>query len=200
MIVFEHTDAVDLGRYLHRQRLSFSDKVDLLRNLAYLAGRCHDRRVAHGNLRLENVLVGRNRELSLVDFESSVQVSSGRPSRFFREFSDSEFTAPEILARRPYDRKLALAVLGFWGVCGLIEAVSADVWSLGVVFYRVLYGRLPFRSLCQRFLKKYIIKDEICFPPNSKCSEILLIKGMLHKTPGMRMSLSEVLKSTHNAD
>ncbi|XP_022542351.2 testis-specific serine/threonine-protein kinase 6 [Astyanax mexicanus] len=96
----------------------------------------HKQNIAHRDLKCENVLLTADNQVKLIDF------GFGRFSRGFpdltREFCCTPaYAAPEVLLKRPYDPK------------------KADVWSLGVILYWMVVGRLPFQNWfdfpgCQR--------------------------------------------------
>ncbi|KAL3243698.1 hypothetical protein MRX96_020086 [Rhipicephalus microplus] len=67
------------------------------------------------------------------------------------EFHDGEsagtipYMAPEILKRRPYGR-------------------AADWWSAGIVFYKLMTGRVPFRGKSKQLLRERIITSPLKWP------------------------------------
>ena len=89
------------------------------------------------------------------------------------------FLAPECLEPTPFD------------------AVSADIWALGVCLYNMVFGRIPFFSKLSRFdLYRMIREDELTIPEEPNVSNCVkeLIKLMLAKDPTKRISLAKVRK------
>ncbi|KAM7304743.1 microtubule-associated serine/threonine-protein kinase 3-like [Ixodes scapularis] len=97
--------------------------------------------------------------IKVIDFDTT-KVCNGHftkhPLRgYFRrtpfEFHDGEsagtipYMAPEILKRRPYGR-------------------SADWWSVGIVMYKLMTGRVPFRGKTKQMLRERIITAPLKWP------------------------------------
>ena len=74
-------------------------------------------------------------------------------------------------------------------------AQYSDIWSLGVLFYSMLYGRFPFKAQTQKELFKKINEGNLTFPDSVKVSD--KVKNLLSKTivikPTQRISLEEIL-------
>jgi len=88
-----------------------------------------------------------------------------------------QFLAPEVIAEKPYSKKI-------------------DVWSCGIVLYMLLYGRVPFQangSVPKLF--KSIINDPVPHPKNSGLSKAAhkVLERMLEKDPEKRASCAEVM-------
>lgn len=82
----------------------------------------HQKKIVHRDLKLENILINDNYDFKLADFgfskdsDTEMMISfCGTPSAM----------APEILKREPYDER-------------------CDTWSMGVMLYEMVYGKLPF--------------------------------------------------------
>lgn len=93
------------------------------------------------------------------------------------------YEAPEIYYKKPYSFK-------------------CDVWSLGLVFYQMLYGKLPWAGKGLSDLFEKISKDELLFPEEPKISENTkdLIKQMLKVDPSERCDWQRVFDNTMNQE
>ena len=89
------------------------------------------------------------------------------------------YVAPEILSGRPYD------------------PFKADIWSLGVMFYVLLFGIYPFRDARPAVLFKKITTGPIEFPPESTVpiNTKKLVLCMLSRNPALRPSIAEIRQS-----
>jgi serine/threonine-protein kinase ULK/ATG1 len=87
--------------------------------------------------------------------------------------------APEILQGRPYDKK-------------------CDLWSLGVILFQLVFGKLPF-PIDQGyvvFINK-VTTERVKLPPQPKISNPLaeLLYGCLERDQIKRLSIEEFLES-----
>jgi calcium-dependent protein kinase len=117
-------------------------------------------------LKLENIMMTDDSSQSvpkLVDFGLSAIV--GPEEGVKGAVGTVAYAAPEIFAGHPYDK-------------------SIDVWSLGVIFYALLVGYLPFDGEDKREIMKMVINKEVPWEeewdmvhPSAKT----LVKKMLNK-------------------
>ncbi len=117
-IAQEFVDGVTLADVLKTRWNSLSRRKQelLMRNVVKSVRYAHDRGVPHGDISLSNFLVEDSLNARLVDFGMS---SLGIPSSIL-------YLAPELIG-------------------GGNRSFESDAWSLGVVLYRMTYGKFPFR-------------------------------------------------------
>lgn len=119
----------------------------------------HACNIAHLDVKCDNIVIDLRGEAHLVDFNLSHVHAAPRaflaPPEEAREIHGSrgsvEYIAPEFSI----------------GNGAPVNGFRADVWSYGVVFFTLLYCRLPWRSCgleCARFVD-YVRRDEWLHPP-----------------------------------
>lgn len=85
----------------------------------------HSKGIAHRDLKLANILLKKDLTIKLADFGFAKEQSSTEEV-MMKTYCGTPITmAPEILKGKPYDKK-------------------CDLWSLGVILFQLIYGKLPF--------------------------------------------------------
>lgn len=146
--------------HARKMSLSFQDVYDIFRQLKAGIVSMIGTGIAHRDIKNDNIMVwrapntGRVR-VAYIDFNDSETKENVLALNTFSNFGTIEYMSPELLARRcaKNNRK------GSWD-----EYVANDLWALGVVFYRLLYGRHPINTFQQR--DPYFWKS---FRPDMRC-------------------------------
>jgi serine/threonine protein kinase len=185
-IVTDYADGGDLlMTLLRRGKLSEDDAKacakSLLQGIKYL----HSNNICHRNLKPENILLKRARDLSAViiaDFGMATRVvidSNGKRVRLNERCGTASYMAPEVIQQTPYD-------------------TQADMWSVGVILFYALAGALPFEDTSRRALYQKIVKGEYKFNTKdwlgvSKEAK-RFISSLLQVDPDVRFTADEALE------
>ncbi|XP_065293016.1 microtubule-associated serine/threonine-protein kinase 2-like isoform X3 [Dermacentor albipictus] len=162
--VMEYVCGVDLMRVVERAMFLPIDQVRVIMAQLILAvEHLHLKGFLHRDIKVSNMLMIPGGRVKLIDFDTN-KVCLGHFTKrvmrgYFRrtpfEFRDGEsagtipYMAPEILKRRPYGR-------------------ACDWWSGGVVFYKLMTGRVPFRGKTKKLLRDRIIASPLKWPKVSE--------------------------------
>ncbi|KAK1343420.1 hypothetical protein QTO34_016200 [Cnephaeus nilssonii] len=111
--------------------------------------------------------------VKLADFGFSREVSNDKQSTFCGTIC---YSAPEILQRHTYDGR------------------KTDVWSLGVVLYRMLTGVVPFEGDNFVKVKRLIISGHYHVPHFMSREVQKLLRKLLTVNPSRRPTLEDVMK------
>ncbi len=177
-VAMEYIDGVGLDRYLEeRGRLDWREVVPLARGIAEGLAAAHARDLVHRDVKPGNVLLGHDGSIKIADFGLATYVHL-RVDAPGKVFGTPGFLAPEVLRGEPFDSR-------------------ADLFALGVLLFRALLGRYPFRGADFRAIVKSTVRDpspraidlEEAMPP----ALAELLAGLLAKDPEQRRhSASEI--------
>lgn len=112
-------DFINERKYLS-ERLARGFFSDLVKGIDH----CHTRGVVHRDLKCENLLLDSHMRLKISDF-GFARKFNGNLRTFCGSFA---YAAPEVILGNPYNGPLA------------------DIWSMGVILYAMVTGRLPFKD------------------------------------------------------
>ena len=175
-LVLEYAPNGMLFDYVKRQgHLSAIEAARILDQLSDGLIFCHSKGVAHRDIKLENVMLDEDNGAKLIDWGLAAFCHPGVQLTAF--CGSPSYAPPEIIAHRPYN------------------GLAADVWSLGVLFFGMLVGHLPFYSSPgQKDLDKRILEGKFRIPSSVSKDPLAkdLIERMLAIDPNQRILMAEV--------
>ena len=172
-IIMEYCEGKDLLDYiLTKSKLSEEESLKYFHQLINALFYLHSQNIAHRDIKIDNMLLDRNRDLKLVDFGLSTKYPDD--NLLDQPCGTVVYAAPEVLQGREY------------------HGMLADVWSSGIVLYGMLSGYLPFGEQDDEINRINIISGKINYPSYfSDCVKDLLMH-MLDLDPMTRYTLQEV--------
>jgi serine/threonine protein kinase len=179
-IVMELAPGEDLISFLERRRYSpFSerDAQKIFGQIVSAVAHAHRRGVAHLDLKLENVLLDSNLSTKIIDWGLSV---SEDPRHCTKHCGSPEYAAPEIWNRRTVQQTY--------------DAFQADMFSLGVMLYALLFGRFPFNKALLSLMRSGRDVGELAFVEGISVSEEAkeLCRRLLDVNPETRMRMHDL--------
>lgn len=112
----------------------------------------HSMSIAHRDIKLDNIVVSQDlTEIKFIDFGLCIDFSKCENQKTKQFCGTIQYMPPEILQKKSYNPK------------------KADIWSLGVLLYRILYNRYPYTGkdeflLLEKMRKSKITLSEDCDP------------------------------------
>jgi TolB-like protein/Tfp pilus assembly protein PilF len=128
-LVMEFVDGLAIDRYCDLQKLDASSRIGLMRQVLEALIYIHGRGVIHRDLKPSNILVDAAGNAKLLDFGTARLVDASGDSAITKTgvFAFTpDFASPEQTLAKPL-------------------TVATDIYSAGVLFYRLLTGRPPYR-------------------------------------------------------
>ncbi|KAF9078306.1 hypothetical protein BDP27DRAFT_1280773 [Rhodocollybia butyracea] len=184
-IIIEYASGGELFDHILAHRyLREKDAAKLFSQLISGVWYIHQKKIVHRDLKLENLLLDRHRNVIITDFgfanrfehraDDLMQTSCGSPC----------YAAPELVISE-----------------GLYVGSAVDIWSCGVILYAMLAGYLPFDDDPANpdgdninLLYKYIVNTPLSFPDYISESARDLLSMMLVPDPSRRASLDLVMQ------
>ena len=105
----------------------------------------HQYGIVHRDLKPDNIMITQQNEygvIKIMDFGLSKIVSPNE--RMVDGYGTLSYVAPEVLLRTPYNKEV-------------------DIWSMGVILFYMLSGKLPFRGHREQEVAEKIVYDELEF-------------------------------------
>jgi serine/threonine protein kinase len=121
-IVMEFVDGVMVKDLLP---LEWKNAVAILLQVLDALGYAHSMGVLHRDIKPENILVDRRGTVKVMDFGIAYAVGSQRMTREKGLIGTLEYMSPERILGKPMDGR-------------------SDIYALGILFFEILSGRLPF--------------------------------------------------------
>ena len=134
---------------------------------------CHKRKIAHLDIKPENILLTDNYDAKLCDFGHAYPFDE----KMLYPVGTLLYNAPETVNNLSYSKG------------------PADIWSIGVLLYVLLTGNFPFRGETEPQVLANAQKGNLCFDfklCSTKAED--LVKKMLEVDPKMRPNINEVLQ------
>jgi serine/threonine protein kinase/formylglycine-generating enzyme required for sulfatase activity len=141
-VVSKFIEGTDLATRIRRQRLTFAESAELTATIAQALHHAHRQGLVHRDVKPANILIDSAGRVYLADFGLALsEEDAGKDQGFC---GTPLYMSPE----------QAL------GESHRVEGRS-DVFSLGVVFYELLTGRLPFRAEAVSDILDRIVNSEV---------------------------------------
>lgn len=129
-------------------------------------------KIVHCDLKLENILLDRHRNIRLIDFGFSSRVVDDSP-QLTKANGSPAYVAPEILKGYKY-------------------GAPVDIWASGIVLYSLLNNQLPFQGSTPQEQLQQVMNNELYLPDTLSLFQKELLKHLLNKNDLFRITLSEL--------
>ena len=146
--VMDYIEGVTIDEFCNRNRLSVAERLELFRTVCSAVQYAHQNLVVHRDLKPGNILVTSDGVPRLLDFGIAKLL---KPEQFPVAV---EFTQTQMRPMTPFYASPEQ-------VQGHIITTSSDVYSLGVLLYKLLIDRLPYqlKSKTPREVEKAVLEQ-----------------------------------------
>ena len=129
-LVMEYVEGTPIDHYCEQRKSSISERLNLFRSVCAAVQYAHTNLVVHRDIKAGNILVARDGTPKLLDFGIAKLIHT-------------EFEAPAA-ETRPELRPMTLEYASPEQVRGESITTASNVYSLGVLLYKLLTGKFPY--------------------------------------------------------
>ena len=172
----EFCGETNLQNYLNHYNniIRLSEVRDILVSLAKALNYLHSKGVSHRDIKLENILMNPQGVIKLIDFGFAVMDADG-DVLLDNYCGTPAYMSPEIVERKLYDGH------------------KADMWALGILTYKIVCGKFPFKESPDHDLYSAIVNQEVRVSSGVPLKLRSLILRLLEKDPAKRPTAGEIL-------
>ncbi|CAO3698968.1 unnamed protein product [Rhizopus microsporus] len=135
----------------------------------------HANEIVHRDIKPDNLLISKDDVLKIVDFGVSEMFVKGN-DRLKKSAGSPAFMAPELCVARH----------------GEVSGKAADIWSMGVTLYCLIYGKTPFMSSNIMELYEQIKEAPIEHGDDIDANLRDLFERILDRNPETRITMKEL--------
>ncbi|KAL4490246.1 hypothetical protein ABPG72_004285 [Tetrahymena utriculariae] len=159
-----------------RGQISEDEMRKYFRQIIEAINYCKKKNIAHRDLKPENILLDQHGCIKVSDFglSSLYQDPNQIQNLLHTTCGTINYLAPEVIQNMGYDGHMA------------------DIWSLGVILFFTISGRLPFEDENVAKLLEKIVSVEYTMPKTFSKNLKDLIKNILNSNPKKRFTLEQI--------
>ncbi|ERE82139.1 FERM domain-containing protein 1 [Cricetulus griseus] len=144
-LIMELAEGQELYQYIRKVgHLKEDEARGIFKQIIAGVSYCHDLGIVHRDLKPDNIMLDPNGNVKIIDFGLGTQVQPGQ--RLSRHCGAYSFGAPELFLGRLYD------------------GPKIDIWTLGVVLYFMVVGKVPFDAVTIPELRRQVVAGKYAVP------------------------------------
>lgn len=177
-IAMEYVDGETVKKRIQERPLPINEAIDIAIAVAEGLAKAHEKGVIHRDMKSENVMISRDGVVKIMDFGLAEIAGRTRVTKEGMTVGTAAYMSPEQALGEKLDQR-------------------TDIWSLGVVLYEMITGRLPFPGDYEQAIV-YRIMNEEPEPITSLRSNVpmeleRIVKKALGKAPDSRYQHADEL-------
>lgn len=126
-ITMEYVEGRDLSSVLEERKCSVPEALDIIRQSCRALEAAHGENVIHRDLKPQNIMVSEGGKVSVMDFGLARSLESTGLTQAGALIGTPAYMSPEQALGNPVDAR-------------------SDLFSLGIIFYEMLTGVIPFKA------------------------------------------------------
>ena len=181
LIIMEYINGISMRQYYNKniknQKLNPEKEIiikDFFYQIFSAMSYLHKNHMAHRDIKLENILIDKNNQIKIIDFGFGMYNPQDRLQNFF--CGTPNYMPPEIINKKSYIGE------------------KADLWSLGVLLYKMLCADFPFKGENEKELYKMSKKGKFDIPDYVPSKVRVILVKLINVIPEMRINCDDVLR------
>lgn len=127
-IVMEYVEGMTLKQLIKKRgSISLSEAIDIMLQITDGIKEAHDSYIIHRDLKPQNILIKENGEIKITDFGIAMALNSTQLTQTNSVMGSVHYLPPEQAS-------------------GKGATIKSDIYSMGILFYELLTGTLPFKG------------------------------------------------------
>lgn len=181
VIVMEYIQGKTLDEVLHDRNLPVEKIIDIIKQICSALERLHKNNIIHRDIKSSNIVIDDQGKVCIIDFGLSNLPDVYSEDVLSASSGTLGYLSPEQVKGEP-------------------TTEQSDLFSLGVLFYHALSGKMPFDSDYEAAVRYAILNEE---PPKLSIDDRLekIVFKLLEKSPAKRyQTATEVLDDLSELD
>ncbi len=127
-IVMEYVEGITLKQLLKKRvNLTLSEVIDIMLQLTEGMSHAHDSYIIHRDLKPQNIMIKDDGMIKIMDFGIAMAMNSTQLTQTNSVMGSVHYLPPEQAS-------------------GKGSTIKSDIYSMGIIFYELLTGKLPFKG------------------------------------------------------
>jgi len=140
-IVMGYYDGIPISRKVDRGRLDLSDAVAIAIQIAEGLQAAHEKGIVHRDIKSSNIIVSEKGQVRILDFGLARKSGLSKLTKTGTTVGTASYMSPEQARGETIDHR-------------------SDLWSLGIVLYEMVTGKLPFRGDHEAAILYSVVNEE----------------------------------------
>ncbi|MFC2084188.1 protein kinase [Bacteroidota bacterium] len=140
-IVMEYINGPELKDKIKGQQLSLEESLDIIEQIAKGLNAAHQKGIYHRDIKSSNIMLTQSGRVKIMDFGLAKISGNGQVTKLRTTMGTAAYMSPEQAKGEKSDQR-------------------SDIWSLGIIFYEMLTGKLPFSGEFEQAIIYSIINEE----------------------------------------
>jgi serine/threonine protein kinase/Tfp pilus assembly protein PilF len=165
----EYIEGKSLRDVINEYKLGLDKIIDIIRQLSEGLSKAHKAGIVHRDIKPENIIIDHDARVKILDFGLAKLKGVSKLTKETSTLGTINYMSPEQIQGKEIDHR-------------------SDIWSLGIVFYELLFGEAPFKGEYDQAVSYAIINEKLNLAQEKDTPRelIAIIERCLNKNPDER--------------